>query len=73
MSKAHLVGTKRDRINRIKLARVDDERRKNLVSRARELIHQKNFATNSAGIERMLKPQSLVPTSVRFLVFLNGD
>jgi negative regulator of replication initiation len=45
-------------------ARVDDLQRRDLVSAARELIHQKNFDTDSAAVERLLKVQSLVPTSV---------
>lgn len=65
LSNVHLVGTKRDRNNRVKLARVDDRRHRNLVSQARRAIYQHNFAVDSAPVERMLKPNSFVPASVR--------
>jgi hypothetical protein len=35
-----------------------------LISAARKAIYQQNFDVNSAAVERMLKPQSLVPTAV---------
>jgi hypothetical protein len=63
-SMLHMIGTKQDRINRFKLARVDDHKRRLTISAARRAIYQNNFAVDSAGVERMLKPQSLVPTSV---------
>jgi hypothetical protein len=64
LSSVPLVGTKRDRNDRIKLARVDDPRYRKLVSQARRAIYQQNFAVDSAPVERMLKPESFVPTSV---------
>jgi hypothetical protein len=64
LSEAHLVGTTNDRRRREKLARKDDNRYKLVVSRAREAIFQRNFAVNSAYVERLLKPESLVPTQV---------
>jgi hypothetical protein len=67
LSKVHLVGTKRDRRNRIKLLRVDDEHRRFKVSQARKHIYDNNHAIGSAGVERMLQPLSLVPTTVRLL------
>ena len=68
LSKVHLVGMKRDRHDRAKLLRVDDERRRFKVSQARKHIYDNNNAISSAGVERVLKPLSLVPTTVR-LVF----
>jgi len=35
-----------------------------IVKRAREFIYQKGYFITSAGMERMLKPLSLVPTLV---------
>jgi hypothetical protein len=64
LSDVHLVGTKRDRDKRITMARIDDEHLKFKISRARELIYQDNYAVDSAGVERLLKPLSLVPTEV---------
>jgi hypothetical protein len=46
------------------MARIDDEHRKFKVSRARELIYRDNYAIDSAGVEGLLKPLSLVPTKV---------
>ena len=67
LSKVHLVGTKRDRRNRILLQRVDDEPRRFKVSQARKHIYENNNAISSAGVERMLKPLSLVPTTVHLM------
>jgi hypothetical protein len=38
-----------------------------LVKRAREAIYKSGHFVTAAGIERMLKPLSLVPTTVRLL------
>jgi hypothetical protein len=58
------MGMPQDRRQREILAR-DDDRRRIIVGTARELIYDKNFAVGSAAVERMLKPHSWVPTSVR--------
>lgn len=58
------MGMPQDRRQRDILAR-DDDRRRIIVGTARELIYDKNFAVGSAAVERMLKPHSWVPTSVR--------
>jgi hypothetical protein len=62
---AHLIGSKRDQRNRIDLARVDDHKRRLTVARVRQLIYQQNYAIDSAGVEQILQPESLIPTSVR--------
>lgn len=67
-SKLHLMGTKRDRRDRIKQARVDDHQRRSTIAQARKAIYEQNFDVDSAGVERMLKPLSLVPTSVSSFV-----
>jgi hypothetical protein len=64
MTKVHLLGTKNDRKARQKLARSDDQTHQSLISTARKAIYENNFDVDSAMVERMLKPQSLVPTSV---------
>jgi hypothetical protein len=64
-SMVHWIGTEKDRHNRIKLARVDDLPHRFKISQARNAIYQGNyFAIDSAPVERLLKPQSLVPTTV---------
>ena len=67
LSKVHLVGTKSDRRDRTKLLRVDDEPRRFKVSQARKHIYDNNNGISSVGVERMLKPLSLVPTTVRLV------
>jgi hypothetical protein len=58
------MGMPQDRQQRQTLSR-SDERRRMIVNDARSLIHEQNFAVGSAAVERILKPQSWVPTSVR--------
>jgi hypothetical protein len=60
---------KSDRKARTQLARVDDDEHKRLISSARNAIYQQNFDVDSAAVERLLKPQSLVPTKVKNLLF----
>jgi len=55
---------KSDRNVRIMEARVDDARRKDLISAARRAVYEQDLGVDSAAVERMLKPESLVPTSV---------
>ncbi|KAJ8581094.1 hypothetical protein M405DRAFT_926351, partial [Rhizopogon salebrosus TDB-379] len=56
------MGRPRDRLQRETLER-NDERRGAMVSAARSLIYEKDFAVGSAVVERILKLQSWVPTS----------
>lgn len=53
-----------DRLQRRTKARYDDASRRAKVSSARELIFDHGHLVNSAQVERLLKPRSLVPTSV---------
>jgi hypothetical protein len=64
MSHVHKLGTKLDIKQRETLARVDDDDRRRKVQLAREIIYDENYAVDSNGVEELLKPQSLVPTSV---------
>lgn len=48
------------------LRRLDDAQRRGRVSSAWKLIYENNMAVNSAAVERLLQPDSLVPTSVSF-------
>jgi hypothetical protein len=66
MENMHLIGTKRDAKQREALARVDNASRQIKVSNARQLIYESNFAVDSAAVERLLKPESLVPTEVSY-------
>ena len=49
---------------RVALARVDNEERKRKVGIARSIIYEKNYAVNCEAVEKLLKQESLVPTSV---------
>jgi hypothetical protein len=64
LSRMHLLGMKRDRNARNSMARVDDDKFRHLVSSARKAIYENNFDVDSAPVERMMKPRSLVPTVV---------
>jgi hypothetical protein len=65
LSASHLVGTKQDRKNRLRLQRIDDSDRRDAVARARFEIYNRNQHVNGARVERCLKEHSLVPTAVR--------
>jgi hypothetical protein len=67
LAKAHLLGMKSDRNARITKTRFDDQRRRDLISTARKAIYEQKFDVGSAAVERLLKPESLVPTSVSSL------
>ena len=73
MSKVHLVGTKRDRKDHLKLQRSDDDKRQFLVSTARKAIYEgKNYGITSAYVERLLQAESLVPTTVILFPFFHA-
>lgn len=64
LSEVHNIGTPLDRSERKSKARVDDSARRDKVKDARSLINDYGHLVNSAEVERLLKPESLVPTSV---------
>lgn len=71
MTLADKFGTPEDMQLRVSGARIDSEIRRKNISKARKLIHGKlgaakntNYGVNSAAVERLLKKESLVPTSV---------
>jgi hypothetical protein len=70
LTDVHNLGQKRDRARRVTLARVDDLSRRAKVSSAREIIYQKNLRIDSAGVERLLREQSLVPATVCLRSFI---
>lgn len=59
-----LVGTETDMTQRILLARVDTSERRKAVSKSRKHIYEGNYAVNSSPVEKLLKAESLVPTTV---------
>lgn len=64
------LGHQRDKERRFSQAR---SYLSDVVNNAREHIYHKGFLVNSAGIERMLQPLSLVPTTVRLCQHLFSD
>jgi hypothetical protein len=68
MQDVNMVGAVSDRQARQELRRADDARRREVVSMAREAIYKRNFAVDSAYVERQLKDESLVPSFVSLVV-----
>lgn len=64
MSRVDRMGTVRDMKERQALARTYDNQWRGKVDAARETIYQKNYAVDSDAVEKVLKDQSLVPTTV---------
>lgn len=64
MNRVPNMGRPRDMAQRQTLARVDDVDRRHRIASAREIIYEKKFAVNSAAVNRLLQPDSLVPTAV---------
>jgi hypothetical protein len=64
LSKAHRIGTARDKAIRSSSRRVDDAKRRSLVSSARRIIYGKGYSVKSAAVEDLLKVSSLVPNKV---------
>ncbi|KAG6919658.1 hypothetical protein DXG01_003522, partial [Tephrocybe rancida] len=57
------MGTPEDRAAWVELQRWDSTARQTKITKARRMIYgEQNFAVDSAGVERELKPESLVPT-----------
>jgi hypothetical protein len=59
------LGTPADTAVRVEQVRRDDTARREKVSKARKLIYEDGYVVNSAKVEELLKPESLVPTEVR--------
>lgn len=64
------MGMPRDSNQRIKLARIDDARRQNLVAAARRIIYEEQYQVNSAAVEALLRDESLTPNVV-CLIFVS--
>lgn len=62
--RTHQLGTKRDQRWRKTHARVDNLHYRAKISSARNIIYKNNRTVNSVFVERLLKPQSLVPNDV---------
>ena len=58
------MGMKRDMVQCISLARVDDLDRRGRVKSARKIIYGENYMTDSQAVEDILRKDSLVPSAV---------
>src|SRR2546423_669923 len=58
------LGLPEDQQQRLKLKRIDNQTRNNLVAEARSKIFTDGRAVNSKGVEQLLKSHSYVPTEV---------
>jgi hypothetical protein len=63
-SKIPLIGSKTDVKQRLNLVRVDSEERQRDVEDARRLMFEKGVNITSEKVEKILRPESLVPTRV---------
>ncbi len=61
---ADRLGTKSDQRRRITLARKDHPQYRVQISSARDIIDQQNRSVDSEFVQRLLRPESLVPTEV---------
>lgn len=69
-SRIPMVGTKTDTKQRINLARVDSEDRRNKIDITRKLMFEDGLNITSSKIENLLRPTSLVPTRVCFCIII---
>jgi hypothetical protein len=60
-----MMGGKRDMNARNTQKRANDDPHKYYIETARNHIHGRNYAVNSAAVDRILVGKSLVPTIVR--------
>lgn len=63
------LGTVLDDRRRVKTERVSDARWEFNIIVARDFIFRKGKGVKSAAVERVLAPESSVPTIVKFLIF----
>lgn len=61
------MGGKRDLKNRATSKRLDDAAHGKLIESAWTLVYSRNYAVNSAAVDRLLTEESLVPTRVSFI------
>jgi hypothetical protein len=65
MTDIHLLGTHQDMEQRVSGHRVDNAARRALVEEARQFIYERRLAVDNADrIEKILRPDSLIPTTV---------
>jgi len=70
-SKIPRIGTKRDTRDRMKLVRIDDDRRRRNVEMVRKWIFEDGTSLTSIAVDRILGPKSLTPTRVCLFLFLH--
>jgi len=68
-SKIPLIGSKTDVKQRLNLIRVDSEEQQHDIEDACRLIFEKGVNITSERVEKILRPESLVPTRVCYLFY----
>ncbi|KAF9237474.1 hypothetical protein BU15DRAFT_76018 [Melanogaster broomeanus] len=70
--RVHALGTDSDSRDRQDLVRADSAGLRHKIINARRLIYDKNYAVDTAQVEALLKPESLVPVlaSFSYIVFI---
>ena len=62
------LGMESDAKIRVERAREDTASRREKVERARQSIYKEGYVVNSTHVEKELKAESLVPTTVRAII-----
>jgi hypothetical protein len=66
MERFQNLGRKLDLKQRISLARIDNNCRKQKITSARDIIYEKRYAVNSESVDNILKDESWAPNAVGF-------
>lgn len=72
LSDAPKVGMARDTRRRQTLVRKDTKKHRKNITDARNYIHNKNYAVDSAPVKRLLDTESLVPSAVRLVTLISS-
>jgi len=72
MDRVPNMGMRRDLSQRVSLMHVDDVHQCSRLKAACEAIYERNNTVDGAAIERLLKDDSLVPTTVSVPFFICG-
>lgn len=70
LERVHKLATKRDRTQRVKLARVDTSARRNHIVTTRVKIYEKGYVVDSDNFKPMPDEDSSLPTSVSCRTYL---
>jgi hypothetical protein len=72
MARFRNLGMKLDTKQRMSHARVDNDRQKQKIASARNIIYEKGYAVDSQTVDDILKDESWVPTFVSSNVVISS-